>query len=193
MAVASTTPVSRGRLIPAAILAILVYGMIAAMLGTILPKLSDDFHLTADQNGVIAFAQALGLIIASLSVGPLIDNKGKKTGLLLGLSTIAVALFLLPNCTGYGMIIGCLFLLGLGGGVIVTAANALVSDISEEKRASVLNLLNLFFGLGGLLTPFIAANLLQGNTIALCYLTAALTVVTLAVHAATAMPPPSGE
>src|SRR5215467_9159891 len=190
---APTAQISRGRLIPAAILAILVYGMIAAMLGTILPKLSDDFHLTADQNGVIAFAQALGLIIASVSVGPLIDNKGKKTGLLLGLFLIAIALFLLPNSSGYEMIIGSMFLLGLGGGIIVTGANALVSDISEEKRASVLNLLNLFFGLGGLLTPFIAANLLQGNTVALCYLTAALTVVTLALHAFTPMPPPSGE
>jgi len=98
---APTAQISRGRLIPAAILAILVYGMIAAMLGTILPKLSDDFHLTADQNGVIAFAQALGLIIASVSVGPLIDNKGKKTGLLLGLFLIAIALFLLPNSSGY--------------------------------------------------------------------------------------------
>jgi Mg/Co/Ni transporter MgtE len=38
-------------LIFAAILAIFVYGMIAAMLGTILPDLSDRFHLTPTQNG----------------------------------------------------------------------------------------------------------------------------------------------
>ena len=100
----ASAPISRGRLIPAAILAILVYGMIAAMLGTILPKLSDDFHLTAQQGGVIAFVQALGLIIASLSVGPLIDNRGKKTGLLLGLTLIAIALFLLPSSPSYGMV-----------------------------------------------------------------------------------------
>ena len=43
-------------LIFAAILAIFVYGMIAAMLGTILPDLSDRFHLTPTQNGTIAFA-----------------------------------------------------------------------------------------------------------------------------------------
>ena len=36
------------------------------MLGTILPDLSDRFHLTPTQNGTIAFAQALGLMIASL-------------------------------------------------------------------------------------------------------------------------------
>ena len=53
-------------LILAAILAIFVYGMIAAMLGTILPALSEKFHLTPSQNGTIAFVQALGLMIASL-------------------------------------------------------------------------------------------------------------------------------
>ena len=52
---------------------------------------------------------------------------------------------------------GFMFLLGLGGGIIVTGANALAGDINEARRASTLNLLNLFFGLGGLLTPLIAA------------------------------------
>lgn len=185
--------VSKSRLIPAAILAILVYGMIASMLGTILPELSKRLSLTPEQNGTIAFTQALGLIIASVAVGPLIDNKGKKVGLLLGLALITVSLFLLPSASSYGMVAALMLSLGLGGGIIVTAANALVSDISQERRASVLNLLNLFFGLGGLLTPFIGANLLAGNTIALAYLIAALTAATLLLHALTAMPPPTGE
>ncbi len=185
--------VKSSRLIIAAILAILVYGMIAAMLGTLLPRLSERFGLTPEQSGNIAFAQGIGLIIASLSAGPLVDNKGKKTGLLLSLVTITVALFLLPNATGYGQLIAFMFLLGLGGGILVTAGNALVSDINPERRGPTLNLLNLFFGLGGLMTPFIAANLLAGNAIALCYLVAALTVFTLIVNGATAMPPPSGE
>ena len=45
-------------LIFAAIVAIFVYGMTAALLGTILPDLSDRFHLTPSQNGTIAFARA---------------------------------------------------------------------------------------------------------------------------------------
>ena len=53
----------RSMLILAAILAIFVYGMIAAMLGTILPDLSARFHLTPSQLGQIAFTQALGLIL----------------------------------------------------------------------------------------------------------------------------------
>jgi fucose permease len=91
------------------------------------------------------------------------------------------------------MLMALFLLLGLGGGIIVTASNALVSDISEDRRASTLNLLNLFFGLGGLLTPLIGGKVLAGNTIALCYLVAVLTAVTFVIHSTTPMPPPTGE
>ena len=179
-------------LIFAAILAIFVYGMIAAMLGTILPDLSDRFRLTPTQNGTIAFSQALGLMIASLGVGPLLDTEGDKAGLILGLALIAIALFWLPRSKGYRSIVFLLFLLGVGGGIVVTGANALVSGVSEAHRATALNLVNLFFGLGGLATPFISANLFKRNWVRLCYTVASLTVVSLAIQAAAKMPAPSG-
>jgi fucose permease len=179
-------------LILAAIVAIFIYGMIAAMLGTILPDLSDRFHLSPSQNGTIAFVQALGLIIASLAVGPLLDNEGKKLGLILGLAFISIALFALPRSPGFRSILLLLFLLGVGGGIVVTGANALVSDVGEAHRATTLNLVNLFFGLGGLATPFIAANLFGRNWVRLCYTIASLTVVTLVIQALTKMPGPTG-
>lgn len=177
-------------LVLAAILAIFVYGMTAALLGTILPELSARFRLTPRRNGAIASTQALGLILASVGVGPLIDNEGKKTGLALGLGLIALALLLLPRSTGFAGILAFLFLLGLGGGIVVTGANALGSDVPQPIRATTLNLLNLFFGLGGMATPFLAANLPHWNSARLCYLVAALTAVALATSAAAPMPAP---
>ena len=176
----------------ASILAIFVYGMIAATLGTILPDLSARFGLTPRQNGKIAFAQALGLMIASLLVGPLMDNEGKKVGLVLGLALAAIALFALPKSRSFGMIATLLFVLGLGGGVIVTGANALASSVNEAHRGTTLNLVNLFFGLGGLATPFISANLLAKNSARLCYLMGLVTLVTLGIHIGTPMPGPTG-
>jgi fucose permease len=178
-------------LIFSTIVAIFVYGMLSAMLGTILPDLSDRFRLSPRQNGTIAFAQALGLIIASLGVGPLLDNEGKKLGLMIGLALIATALFALPRASGFRSILFLLFLLGVGGGIVVTGANALVSDVGEAHRATALNMVNLFFGLGGLATPFIAANLFGRNWVRLCYTIAALTVVSLAIEASTKMPEPT--
>ncbi len=179
-------------LIFAAILAIFVYGMIAAMLGTILPELSERFGLSPAQNGTIAFAQAVGLMVASLGVGPLLDNEGDKIGLILGLGFIAIVLFALPRSPGFKSIVLLLFLLGVGGGIVVTGANALVSGVSPEHRATALNLVNLFFGLGGLATPFISANLFKRNWVRLCYTVASLTVITLVVQAVATMPAPVG-
>src|SRR3984957_3289836 len=175
----------------AASLAIFVYGMIASMLGTVLHNLSERFKLTPSQNGTIALAQALGLILASLSVGPLLDNEGKKVGLILGLTVICFVLFLLPRSSGFRGILILLFALGIGGGIVVTAANALVSDVGEAHRATALNLANLFFGLGGFATPFIAANFFGKNWVRLCYTIASLAVIALAIQAVIQMPPPA--
>jgi fucose permease len=92
-------------LILAAILSIFVYGMTASMLGTILPDLSARFQLTPKQNGTVALYQAVGLVLSSIGVGPLIDNEGKKVALVLGLALSAVALFLLPRSTGFSTIV----------------------------------------------------------------------------------------
>jgi fucose permease len=180
-------------LVIADILAIFVYGMIAAMLGTILPDLSSRLKLSPAQNGTIALAQAIGLIVASVSVGPLIDNLGMKFGMVLGLGLITVALFYLPNARGYGSVALALFILGVGGGIIVVAANTLPNVIPHEGQSgTLLNNINLFFGLGGFATPFLAANLLNRNSIRLCYTVALFTLATLVVNAVVTIPPASG-
>ena len=123
-------------------------------------------------------------------MGPLLDNEGDKVGLILGLVFIAIALFLLPRSRGFTSIVFLLFLLGVGGGIVVTGANALVSGVSDAHRGTALNLVNLFFGLGGLTTPFISANLFNRNWVRLCYTVASLTVVTVLIQAFTKMPAP---
>jgi fucose permease len=86
-----------------------------------------------------------------------------------------------------------MFLLGMGGGIVVTGANALANSVSGEHSATALNLVNLFFGLGGFTTPFIAANLFKKNWVNLCYTIASLTVVALLVQAFAHMPAPTGN
>ena len=177
-------------LIFAAILAILVYGIVAATWGNLNPTLG----FSDAQIGTISMWQAIGLMVASISVGPLIDLKGKKVALLGGLGLIAISLWSLPAARGdYHTVLMLLAVLGLGGGIVVTGSNALVSDISESRRGSMLNLLNLFFGLGGLLTPLITANLLDGVATRMCYVAAAMATVTLGINAVAPIPKPTGE
>jgi len=161
------------------------------MLGTINPGLASKFHLDNIQTSYIALAQGIGLVIASVSVGPLLDRKGKKIGLLLGLGLVAGALFVLANATGYTTMVLSMMVLGVGGGITITAANALASDVSESRRAIVLNLLNVFVGLGGLATPFVAGNLLSGNAVRVAYGGALLTSAAFLIQLVTKVPRPA--
>jgi fucose permease len=103
---------------------------------------------------------------------------------------VAAGLFILANATGYNAMLLSMFILGVGGGITLTAANALGSDVSESKRAIVLNLLNVFVGLGGLATPFVAGNLLSGNAVRVAYGAAILTSVTFLIQVFTKVPAP---
>lgn len=177
-------------LIFAACLAIFVYGMVASMVGTINPALAAKFQLNNVQTSYLALAQGIGLVVASVSVGPLMDRQGKKVGLLLGLTFVAAAMLALATASGFVVILVAMIVMGMGGGIIITGANALGSDVSESRRASVLNFLNVFVGLGGLATPFVAGNLLAGDAVRVAYAAAALTIVTLLVHVVLRIPRP---
>lgn len=174
-------------LILAATLAILVYGLIAPMLGALLPT----YQLTSGQQGTLATVQAIGLVIASLSAGPFIDKRGNKPALIAGLGLVAVSLFMAPNTGGnFSVLLLAYLILGLGGGIVVTGANSLVSAVEPTRRSAALNFLNLFFGLGGILTTYAASHLF--SPVNLCYSVAALTVIAVIVNVATRMPGPSG-
>jgi fucose permease len=181
-------------LLLAAVLSIFVYGMIAAMLGTILPDLSKKFSLSPKQNGSIAMAQAIGLMIGSFFVGPLMDVQGTKAGLVLGLALVVVALLGLRTAAGYGMIATLMLVLGIGGGCIVVGANGLppAIQVAGLTTPGVFNVLNLFFGLGGLVTPLVAARIFSNNSPKLLIFASTLTAATLAVCAITEMPGAKG-
>ena len=174
-------------LVVAAILAIFVYGLMAPMLGALLPS----YNLTPDQQGTLGLFNALGLVIASLSAGPLADIKGKKIAVVTGLALVTASLFAAPNAGGYTGLLVVYFVLGAGGGTVVTGANALVSSIDETRRGSTLNFLNLFFGLGGIVTTYAASNLF--TPLVLCYSIASLTLLALVVNLATPMPAPVAQ
>jgi len=131
-------------LILAAIVAIFIYGMIARHARTHAARPVRPFPFGRPAEWYHRFVQALGLILASLAVGPLLDNEGKEDrtpslgSLDLDRTLRAAAV------TGFRSILFLLFLLGVGGGIVVTGANALVSDVSPTHRATALNLVNLF-------------------------------------------------
>jgi fucose permease len=172
---------SHRRLVAATALTITVYGMEATLLGTILPELSKT--LTPSQSGNLAGVQSVGLILASLVTGPLLDRLGRKIGVLAGLFIVATALGLLSQASTYSPLLIVLALLGLGGGVLSTSTNTMASDLGGKNQAGLMNLLNCFF-----LTPALGAIF---ETRLLCGLIVVLAVVSIAFHLSNNIPRPA--
>ena len=175
-------------LLVAVILATFVYGIASAMLGTLLPA----FGFSASESGGIALAQSVGLMIASLSSGPIIDQFGKKRPLVGGLFLMACMLWMLPGVSTSAVAALVLFILGLGGGIMVNAVNSQVSAIGADRRASLLAFTNLFFGLGLMVTPWVST-LVRNDAKQLCYLAAGLATFTGIVQTLTRSPLATSE
>lgn len=165
-------------LISATALSIAVYGMQATLLGTLLPDLSKTF--TPSQNGTLASMQSFGLIVASFGTGPVLDRLGTRAGALTGLGLIGIALSILPSAHAFMPLVFVMTLLGVGSGIISTTSNTMASDLGGANQASMVNLLNVFFGLGGLATPALGVFLSPAG---LCRLIVALTAGTFLLHA----------
>jgi len=171
----------------AAVLAVFAYGLMSPILGVLLPT----YVLNPDQQGNLGLANGLGLMIASVSAGPLVELRGKKIALVSGLSLMSGALFCMANLSGYPALLTVYFTLGAGGGIVSTAGNSLVADIAVDRRGRALNFLNLFFGLGGIVTTYAASYVFK--PVPLCYSLAALAAIALLVNLTVSMAKPSDK
>jgi MFS transporter, FHS family, L-fucose permease len=160
---------------------IFIYGMLASLLGTIVPSLGARLALGTLQLSWLALAQGLGLAVTSVWAGAFMDRKGRKPGIALGLVACLSGLALLWQVWSLGSAIVAMALLGVGGSLVIVGANALVSDISEENQGPALNILNLFVGLGGMATPLVAGNLLHSQPTALALCGMVIVVLALAI------------
>jgi MFS transporter, FHS family, glucose/mannose:H+ symporter len=140
---------------------ILVFGIVLAILGTVfgLPAVRARLQMTLAQQGRLFLLLYLGIFVASLIVGPLIDHVGNKINLLASSLAVALAMVVFAAAHSFGAASVAAILLGLGGGSLNTCTNALVSDLYAERRGPMLNLLGIFFGIGALSIPLTAASI----------------------------------
>jgi MFS transporter, FHS family, glucose/mannose:H+ symporter len=139
----------------AAFLGMLLFGISLITLGSITPHLKTKFLLDGIAAGTLFSILPIGILTGSLLFGPVCDRYGYKLLLILA----CIAMFAGFECIAYASSLGilkiCVFVFGLGGGIINGATNAVVADISNEKKGANLSLLGVFFGLGALGMPLI--------------------------------------
>jgi FHS family glucose/mannose:H+ symporter-like MFS transporter len=138
-----------------ACLGMLLFGICLITLGAVLPDLQIKHSLNAVEAGTLFSILPLGIIGGSLLFGPVCDRYGYK----MLLSTTTILIFAgfegLAFAHSTGFLTLSVLLIGLGGGAINGATNAVVADISTTGKSADLSLLGVFFGIGALGMPLL--------------------------------------
>ncbi len=145
----------------AACLAMLVFGIVMTILGSVLPSLIVKFGLDKVDAGSLFPLMTVGMLIGSLFFGPVVDRYGYKYPFILSCGLILAGLQILAYENDLFIMRIAMFLIGLGGGVINGGSNALVADTAEEDRGAKLSLLGVFFGIGAFGIPMSLGVLLR--------------------------------
>lgn len=139
----------------AACLGMLLFGITLTTLGSVLPPLIERYGLDKTKAGSLMALVSLGILAASLVFGPVVDRFGYRPVLLAGALGVGVglgALALAPAAVWLGP---AMLVFGFGGGLLNGATNALVADVSGERRGSGLAFLGIFFGIGACGVPIL--------------------------------------
>lgn len=138
---------------------IFVFGIVMAVLGTLfgLPEMRQRLKIDLAQQGNVFLLLYVGILLATLVAGPVIDSIGNKVILVTSSILVASGMAGFAYAHSFGGAAIPAVLLGVGGGGLNTSTNALVSDLYGEDRGPMLNVLGIFYGIGALGIPLLAA------------------------------------
>jgi len=138
-----------------ACMGMLLFGIALISLGSIAPDLKEKLSLDDFAAGTLFSILPLGILTGSLLFGPVADKYGYKILVFLSCILLSAGFEGIAFTESSGLLKAAIFLIGLAGGAINGATNALVSDISGYDKTANISLLGVFFGIGALGMPLI--------------------------------------
>lgn len=174
-------------------LCMLSVGMLAASLGPALPDLAARTGYAPASLGGLFTAFFLGALLSVASAGALVDRFSQGRVLLAGGLLAGAGTGLLTVAGSLPAMLAAATLTGLGQGAVDLASNVAVAKRFADRSVTVLNLLNIFFGVGAMVGPALAGFMLRGGGSGLWGLWAGAGIMLLAGLLAAAIPSPAGE
>ncbi len=141
-------------------LAFITLGLTAAVLGPTLPGLAEQTGSQIGQIGILFTAQALGNMASSLVSGRLFDRVPGHPLIAIQAAVIALMLALTPFVDQLVWLAAIMFIIGVGMGTLDVGCNTLLVWLWRHSVAPRLNALHFFFGVGALIAPIIAAQVI---------------------------------
>ena len=145
----------------AACFGLLIFGIVMAVLGAVLPSIIEKFDLDKIHAGSLFLLMTFGMLVGSMVFGPIVDRYGFKGLLIICAGIIAIGIQGIAFAPSMFLLRISILFIGLAGGAINGGTNALVSDISDERRGAGLAYLGAFFGIGAFGVPLLLGTFLD--------------------------------
>jgi fucose permease len=160
-------------------------GFLMAAIGPVLPALSQRTGATVDEMGRLTMAIFAGSFAAQFVAGWASDRYGRRLMLALGGVVLATSGVALSLSTSLAMTLAVGAVYGFGYGTFNLSGNVMSTELIPARRASAVNLVNMFFGLGAVAGPLVVSVLLRrtGASLPALWLGAGLLAVAAAVSA----------
>lgn len=130
----------------------------------LLPGIRSQLHFSLSQGGLLATIFTLGIGVAGLPTGYLLDRMSRKSVILLGILIYSVFTLLTAVATGFGDMFAYRVLSGVGEALQNGALFSAVGAYFYARRTMALGTLNFAYGLGGFLGPLLGARIASGGT-----------------------------
>ena len=147
---------NRNAVFIAACIGMCLFGISMVTVGSILPEIASTLHFNNMQSAALVTFIPVGMLAGSLLFGPVIDRYGYKYMLIAGCLSVVLGFFGLSYFKSLALLQTTIALIGFGGGILNGETNALVADISDEnKKASNMSFLGIFYGVGAVCIPLL--------------------------------------
>jgi FHS family glucose/mannose:H+ symporter-like MFS transporter len=157
----SISSLQRGFLAGACCTALFLYAVYLGALSVLMPLIGAGFGLGTSVSGRVFPATFSGFVVGVLLCGYLSDRLGRKWVLLLGIAAYGIGLALFGKAPTFELALIAAALIGAGSGAMETVASALAADLYPERRAFILNAVQIAFGAGAALSPMLAHRYVQ--------------------------------
>jgi MFS family permease len=145
-------------------LSYVVNAMDRQVFSVLLPGIRSDFGFSLSSGGLLATFFTLGIGVAGVPTGYLLDRLSRKAVILLGIGIYSVFTILTAVATGFPDMLTYRALSGVGEAMQNGALFAAVGAYFFANRAMALGALNCAYGIGGYIGPKLGSSLSHGGT-----------------------------
>ncbi|MBC8172230.1 MAG: MFS transporter [Anaerolineae bacterium] len=140
--------------------------------GTMMNDLAFNTKSSIEAAGIMSSLIFLSSLVTQLIAGVLIDRLGTRPVILAGSLAFGVGVWLCALASSLPMLYGAALVAGLGFGALGLGSMTMITAAFPEQRVRYIGLINVFFGIGTVIGPFVGgiALSLTGSAIAILWL-----------------------